>query len=111
MTHSTADPDDPTLSPEDLLERAIRHCDTGIVLFQDVIDRARSGGTVSPAEIDKTARGLHAAVQTLITIRTRLDDARRELSVQDGGRALDLDAARDRIERLLDRLRAAGDEV
>lgn len=89
------------------LAQARLHVDQAIYLFQSIIERIRAGEDVPRKDAEQSVQALLAAVQTFFTIRMRLDDG----SIQHPGDAeeadLDLEHARSKVGRLLDRLRAA----
>ncbi len=93
----------PTEAAEDILRQAQTHYSCAIDLFQDALARVRQGEDISATEVEKTARAYFAAIQTLLSIRLKLEDEERRNGTHDG--AIDLDEARDTVGSLLDRLR------
>ncbi len=108
LTLSNPKPADP-VGPEEFLRRAIAQYDMAEAAMGEMIARMAGDDPVGAGEIKDIARLYMGAVQLVMNARSKLDDSRRDLSLADGGTALDLDAARDRIGRLLDRLRDTGD--
>lgn len=88
-----------------LLTRAKAHLVQAIDLFQSLIARIEAGEDVAHGDAERSARALLAAVQTFLSIRIKLDDHRPH----GAGSGADLDAARDQVGGLLDRLRSAGE--
>ncbi|MEM0945818.1 MAG: hypothetical protein AAGK37_00305 [Pseudomonadota bacterium] len=95
--------DRPAEAAQDILRQAQLHYADAIDLFQDALARVKRGEDVPGNEVEKTARAYFAAIQTLLSIRLKLEDEERRNGTDDG--AIDLDAARDTVGGLLDRLR------
>ncbi len=93
----------PAEAVQDILRQAQAHYAYAIDLFQDALARVKRGEDVSAAEVEKTARAYFAAIQTLLSIRLKLEDEERRNGTHEG--AIDLDEARDTVGGLLDRLR------
>ncbi len=104
----TAAPVNSTDDPLNVLARAEKHFDQAIAAFQRMTDRLHAGGDITQIEADKTARALHAATQTLFTLKMRIDDERKKQDGIIGDYAVDLYDARDTVRGLLDRLRSTG---
>jgi hypothetical protein len=98
-------------SPEDN-ERFLRSVEEqfqiALEIFQGMVHRASEGEAVPQGEVSKTARAFSAAAQILINEKNRIHDERKRQTGVANAYALDLDAARSSIRRLLDRLRDAG---
>ena len=102
-------PEDASESPEQALAQAERHFHQAISLFQQMTQRVESGETVPQIEAQRASRALHAAAQTLFTLRQRMENERKKQTGIVNSYALDLDAARRDVERRLARLRDARD--
>ncbi len=92
----------------DLLRRTTEHYDRALDLYEALLARIAAGEDVPWGDAEKTARAVHAATQTLLNLRERIDDERGRHAGLARGYALDLDEARATVRRLLDRLRSAG---
>ena len=91
---------------ETILQQAETHIGHAIDVFQAALAKIEQDPHGSPADVEKAARLYLNAIQTLLSIRMKLDDeARRHTGPREY--ALDLDAARERVRSLLDRLRTA----
>ncbi len=99
---------DPNDDPLKILARAERHFDQAIAAFQKMTDRLHAGGDITQTDADKTARALHAATQTLFTLKMRIDDERKRKDGIVGDYAIDLGDARNTVRSLLARLRSSG---
>lgn len=82
------------------------HFGQAIELFQATIERIRKGDDVSFTEADKASRALFNAAHTLLNYKVRIYDERKRQEGVVHNYALDLDGARNKVGRLLDRIRA-----
>lgn len=101
----------PPESPEEtdeFLASVERQFAMAVDLFQDMTDRVKGGEMVAEAEAAKMGRRLFDAAQALIAQKNRTYDERKRQEGVANAYAIDLDAARDTVGRLLDRLRASG---
>lgn len=88
------------------LEFAEDHFDQALKLFKTTIERIHDGDDLSFAEVDKASRALFNAAHTLLNFKVRIYDERKRQEGVVHGYALDLEDARTKVGRLLDRLRA-----
>ena len=89
------------------LRRAEVHFEQAIELFQSTIQKIRDGEDVPTTEADKVSKALFGAASTLLNFKLRIYDERKRQQGAANGYALDLDDARLKVGRLLDRLRAS----
>lgn len=99
------DPSNIEILARSRFELAMRH-------FFAVSARISRGERVSTTETVKSDRIYHAASETLIQMRARLNEVQKSEAGHPDDYAVDLDDARDKVGRILDRIRAtrgAGD--
>ena len=84
--------------------------------LRDLIDalaelrgKVKAGRTVEKSEVSKIAVSIGEAATLLIKTRLRVDDEFRKRAGAVNGYAVDLERERDKVRRLLDRLRQSGD--
>lgn len=94
----------PAETTQDILCQAQAHYAYAIDFFQGVLARVTRGEDVSATDVEKMAKAYFAAIQTLLSIRLKLETEERRNGTHDG--AIDLDEARDTVGGLLDRLRS-----
>ena len=98
---------------KEFLNQTRLYVDQAVFLVQSVVERMRLGEDVSRHDAERSALALMAALQTYFTLRMRLADETRERDVEadvsDAEPEIDLDDAKRKVARLLDRLRESDD--
>lgn len=94
----------------DLLQEAEAHYHDAVQAFETLklYLKHPEEGEIAPSEISRVASDYRRATQTLFDERKKIEDQRKSDAGIVREYAIDFDAARDTIGRLLDRLRAAG---
>ena len=81
--------------------------ENAIDLFQETVRRVRDGEELSHTDADRVTKALFHATNTLLSYKVRIYDERKRQEGISNGYSVDLDEARSKVGRLLDRLRAA----
>ncbi len=88
------------------LNLAEAHFERAIEVFQATIEKIRLSDDISLGEADMASRALFNAVHTVLNFKVRIYDERKRQEGAHGQYSLDLEEARDKVGRLLDRIRA-----
>lgn len=102
-----------TRVPVELLRAAEQNFLDAIRIFDALISKITEGQSVPHAEVEKSAQAFHGATTAFFRIRRAIDEQAAADNDPGDDTGLDLAEARDRVSRLLDRLRSSGpsDEV
>lgn len=97
-----------TRTPLQILWEAERNFFDALRIFDDLINKIRAGKPVSRKETEKAVRAFHGAVVAFFVLRRAMDEQAEREDRLPKFHGLDLEEARDRVNRLLDRLRVSG---